>query len=79
MEPSTIEFAIVHELQKRGPLGFEDLLRLIPTCTWNQMFTVIDRLSREGKLSLQHPDRFTYQVSLARQRVEPQSDSRLAS
>lgn len=78
MEPSAIESAIVQELRKRDRLSLEDLLLLLPTCTWNQMITAVDRLSREGILTLRHPDRLTYLVSLMPQRTSGSSDSRLA-
>ncbi len=78
MEPSAIESAIVQELQKRGRLSFEDLFRLLPSCTWNQMIAVVDRLSRDGILTLRHPDRLTCLVSLMPQRKSASVDSRLA-
>ncbi|MGH7207083.1 MAG: hypothetical protein ACREI2_12850 [Nitrospiraceae bacterium] len=78
MEPSAIKSAIVQELQKRDRLSFEDLLRLLPTCTWNQMIAAVDRLSRDRILTLRHPDRLTYLVSLTPQRTSASADSRLA-
>lgn len=79
MEPSAIESAIVQELQKRERLSFEDLFRLLPSCTWNQMIAAVDRLSRDGILTLRHPDRLTYVVSLMPRRTSASADSRLTS
>jgi hypothetical protein len=42
----------------------EELNRLLPDCTWNQVFAAVDRLSREGRLEIHHPDRCAYVVRL---------------
>lgn len=48
---------VVERLSTKGLLQLEDLAALIPACTWNQLFTAIDRLSLEGLVELRHPDR----------------------
>lgn len=62
-----IETAIVQELRRRGPCSFDELTGWLPTYSWNQLFLTVDRLSREGRLRLQHPARAGFHVSLAGQ------------
>ncbi len=77
MEQAEVDSAIFELLAEHGPLSFEDLLHMLPTCTWNQVFASVDRLSREAKLSLRHPDRFTYLVSLGPDREKKISTTAL--
>jgi len=59
---------ILHELERVGPCGFDELVRSLPECSWNQVFAAIDCLSRSGAVALQKRNRFNYLVSL---RSEP--------
>ena len=56
---------IKQELEQNGPCTLETLARKLATCTWNQMFMAIDRLSREGAITLRPYSRFQYLASLA--------------
>jgi hypothetical protein len=42
----------------------EELVRVCPSYTWNQVFMEVDRLSRTGELRLLHKGRGRYAVSL---------------
>lgn len=58
-----VENAICQHLEEQGSSTMEELVRSLSRFTLNQVFFAIDRLSREGKVSLRHPTRFTYLVS----------------
>jgi hypothetical protein len=59
-----VETAIVQHLEKQGSCTIEELSHSLSHFTFNQVFFTIDRLSREGKVSLRHPTRFAYLVSV---------------
>jgi hypothetical protein len=56
--------AILAVLRERGPCKFDELIYALPGYTWNQVFAAVDRLSREGGLTLQRSSPFGYLVSL---------------
>ncbi len=58
-----VETAIVQHLETQGPCTMEALVHSFPHVTFNRVFFTIDRLSREGKVRLRRPTRFTYLVS----------------
>jgi glucokinase len=58
-----VETAIVQHLETQGSCTIEELVHSLSHFTLNQVFFTIDRLSREGKVSLRHPTRFAYLVS----------------
>jgi uncharacterized protein (DUF433 family) len=60
-----IEKDILQDLERQGPCSIEEMVAHLPGYTWNQVFNAVDRLSRNAKVTLQHPSRFGYQVSLA--------------
>lgn len=47
--PETTTLALVDLV---SPINLDDLARLTPQLTWNQVFHTIDALSRQGKISL---------------------------
>lgn len=65
---STVEQAILDDLERRGPCTIDELLQRFPDFSWNQVFTSVDQLSRNGRLTLRHPTTFQYLVSLNSQR-----------
>jgi len=58
-----VETAIVQHLETQGSCTIEALAHTLSHFTFNQVFFTIDRLSREGRVSLRHPTRFTYLIS----------------
>lgn len=64
MRAQGIEQAIVHDLMAHGTCQVEDMVERLEGFTWNQVFSAIDRLSRDGTLALQRPARFGYQISI---------------
>lgn len=59
-----IDQAIIHDLTAHGTCQVEDILRRLTGFTWNQVFSAIDRMSRDGRLALQRPARCEYEVSI---------------
>lgn len=60
-----VEHDILQDLERRGPCSIEEMVTHLSGYTWNQVFSAVDRLSRCAKVTLQHPSRFGYQISLA--------------
>ncbi|TKS61549.1 MAG: hypothetical protein EWM72_00297 [Nitrospira sp.] len=63
-EDEELAFGVLERVSLHVPLQLEELGNLLPACTWNQMFAAVDRLSREGRLEIQHPDHSSYVVRL---------------
>jgi hypothetical protein len=68
-----VETAIVHHLETQGSCTMETLVHSLPHFTFNQVFFTIDRLSREGRVSLRRPTRFAYLVSAVRSGTRTQA------
>lgn len=51
---------IIDELTKHGPCSLESLAKRMRSCTWNQLFSAMDELSRERQITLQPHTRFDY-------------------
>ena len=67
----SIESAIHELLAQAGTCSLDELADRLPAYTWNQVFDTVDRLTREGTISFQHPAPFLYLLSLpATQPVE---------
>lgn len=64
MRAQDIDQAIVHDLTARGTCQVDDMVERLAGFTWNQVFSAIDRLSRDGTLALQRPARFGYEISI---------------
>ncbi|MBX3331246.1 MAG: hypothetical protein KF722_12635 [Nitrospira sp.] len=59
-----VESAVRSQLMQQNPCPLDVLLARLPQFSWNEVFAVVDRLSRTGQLVLRHPERFSYEVSL---------------
>ena len=64
MRAQDIDQAIVHDLTAHGTCQVDDMVERLAGFTWNQVFSAIDRLSRDGTLVLQRPARFGYEISI---------------
>lgn len=64
-----IETAILDELQAEGPCSMDDLVRKLPSFTWNQVFSVLDHMSRQGDVLIRSRRRFEYEVSASTERM----------
>jgi hypothetical protein len=60
-----VETAILRHLDEQKSCTIEELIRALSRFTFNQVFFAIDRLSRDGRISLRHPSPFNYLVSAA--------------
>ena len=56
---SEVESALLQNLDILGPCRFDELCHGLPEYTWTQLFLAIDRLYRDGVVTLQHPDRLS--------------------
>ena len=61
---SPIENAIVEKLQKAGPCCLDDVVRYLPNSSWGEVFLAVDRMSKDGRLSLLQLGYSTYQITL---------------
>ena len=64
-----VEAAILQRVEGLGSCTLEELIRALPGYTWNQLFSAIDRLSRDGALVLRRPTQFEYVVEAGLQRA----------
>ncbi|MCX5723224.1 MAG: hypothetical protein NTX84_01650 [Nitrospirae bacterium] len=64
----SLESAIQQQLARIGTCSLEELAVLLPGYSWAQVFSAVDRLTREGTIALKHPAPFRYLLSLAPQR-----------
>lgn len=63
MRTTMIESAIRMELSRNGPCALRALIERLPQCSWNEVFAVVDRGSREGTLVLHRTTELDYEVS----------------
>ena len=67
----SVESAIQQQLARVGTCSLDELIALLPGYSWAQVFAAVDRLTREGTVTLQHPGPLHYLLSLApRQSIE---------
>jgi hypothetical protein len=60
-----IESAIHQQLARAGTCSLDQLTTLLPGYSWGQVFAAVDRMTREGSVTLKHPAPFRYLLSLA--------------
>ena len=61
---SPIEDAIVETLRRSGPCCLDDVVTSLPSFSWGVVFGAVDRMSRDGRLSLRQLGYSTYQLQL---------------
>jgi len=72
LRTDSLESAIRKELTQVGACTLEELNERLPYYSWNQVFAMVDRLSREGIIFLRRPDSLNYIISLSQQQsIEP--------
>lgn len=59
-----LEVAICRHVSRLSECTFEELVGWLPQYSWNEVFGTVDRLSRKGCLTLRHPTRFGFLISL---------------
>ena len=68
LQTDTLESAILQELARVAAYTLEELNERLPYYSWNQVFSGVHRLNREGTVMLQRPDSLGYMLSLAPRR-----------
>ncbi len=63
-----IETAVQQQLARVGTCSLDELAALLPGYSWAQVFAAVDRMTREGTVSLKHPAPFRYLLSLVPRR-----------
>lgn len=59
-----IEDAIVETLLRSGPCCLDDVVTSLRSFSWGEVFGAVDRMSRDGRLSLRQLGYSTYQLTL---------------
>jgi hypothetical protein len=73
MNAMMVASAIQLHLLQEGPCTLESLLARFSQFSWSEIFSVVDQLSREGRLVLRRPSRCGYEVSIGTSRDVPES------
>jgi hypothetical protein len=68
LQTDLLESDVRQVLAQVGICTLEELNERLPYATWNQMFAVVDRLTRDGTVILQRPGSSDYLLSLAPRR-----------
>jgi len=69
----SIELAIHQQLARAGTCSLDELAALLPGYSWAQFFSAVDRLTREGTVTLRHPTPFRYLLTLARRQPDDET------
>lgn len=69
----SLESAIRQELAQVGTCTLDELNERLPSYSWNQVFSAVDRLSRAGALTLHRQGSFGYVLSLT---MHPSAEAR---
>lgn len=73
---SALEEAVIGTLLRTGPCSLDDLVMRLPNLSWGEVFTAVDRMSRDRRLSLRQLGYSTYQIALSSQFASPRSTYR---
>ena len=68
LQTDSLDSAIHHILARVGACTLEVLTERLPSFSWSQVFSAVDRLSRQGTVTLQRQDSPEYLLSLAPRR-----------
>ena len=66
-QESTAENLVIDILRKAPACDLEEVTRQCPNLTWNQVFLVVDQLSRTGQVRLVLVKRGSYTLTLLHQ------------
>jgi len=61
---SSIDSVICHEVTRFVSCTLDELVQRLPDYSWSQVFAAVDRLSREGALTLSRAKCFGYVISI---------------
>ena len=68
----SVDLFIYRQVDGIGPCTFDELVRRLSTYSWAQVFSAVDRLSREGTLTVSRTRCFGYVVSIGPAPPTPQ-------
>jgi len=60
----SIDFVICHEVTSLVSCTLDELAQRVPAYSWAQVFAAVDRLSRQGTLTLRRASRFGFVLSV---------------
>ena len=69
----SVDSVICHEVNSQVSCTLDELAQRLPAYSWAQVFAAVDRLSRQGALTLSHAHCFGYVVSIGPDAPPPQS------
>jgi hypothetical protein len=70
-----LEEAIIEKLRQGGPCCLDDVVTHLSRFNSEEIFSAIDRMSRDGRLSLRQLGHSTFQLSLGSQFANSSSTS----
>ena len=73
IEAAIIE--IIEKLRRSGPCYLDDVVACLPNFRWGDVFVTVDRMSRDGLVSLHQVGYSTYQIALHSQFAKSSSTS----
>lgn len=68
LQTDSLDSAIHHVLARTGTCTIDVLIGRLPSYSWNQVFSAVDRLNRAGTVTLQRQDSPEYLLALAPRR-----------
>ena len=70
-----IEAHIIELLRSNGPSRLDDVVTHLPKLSWGEAYRALDRMSKDGRVSLRPLGSSTYQIALQSQVLESCSTS----
>ena len=64
---ASAEEVVIEMLRKASPCCLDDLVTYLPNLSWGEVFVAVDRMSRDGRVSLRQLGYSTYQITLRTQ------------
>jgi len=71
---SDVESAILHVVAQRESCTLDELLLMLSNFTFNRVMISVDRLSREGRVTLRRPTQFSYLISHLLSEPQPHAE-----
>jgi hypothetical protein len=79
IQTDVLDSAILQELNRLNTCTFQELSERLPSYSWNEIYSEVDRLNREGTIALKHPAPFLLILSLATTNQAPPSEGNFSS
>ena len=70
------EKIVIERLRRTGTCFLDELVTSLPQLSWGDVFTAVNRMSRNGLLLIRQVGYSTYQITLLTQPVPPPSPYR---